>query len=143
CLFCLVHLWSLWLTESLLKSHVRIARFFRFSGIDSSSLHVAENGVSVARNNTFTKYIQECVSNFFSLSLHCNPGEKQLQTCSRCTMHLIDVNVNCVVFVPGFMLSAVYFLYIQFSPSVSILEKLSDMECQLESHLKFITEAWL
>ncbi|TQD79833.1 hypothetical protein C1H46_034613 [Malus baccata] len=48
-------------TPSPLNSHVRIARFFRFSGIYSSSLHVAENGVSVARNNTFTKYIQECV----------------------------------------------------------------------------------
>ncbi|TQD99589.1 hypothetical protein C1H46_014815 [Malus baccata] len=52
-------------TPSLLESQVRIARFFRFSGIDSSSLHVGENGLSVARNNTFTKYIQECVIGCF------------------------------------------------------------------------------
>ena len=60
------------------------------------------------------------------------------------------MNVNCVVCVPGFMLSVVYFLYVQFSLSVSIVfvflsyvyEKLSDMQCQPESQLKFITEAW-
>ncbi|RXH91270.1 hypothetical protein DVH24_020293 [Malus domestica] len=33
-------------TPSPLNLQVRIARFFRFSGIDSSSLHMAENGVS-------------------------------------------------------------------------------------------------
>ncbi|KAB2627864.1 hypothetical protein D8674_032659 [Pyrus ussuriensis x Pyrus communis] len=49
-------------TPSPLNSQVRIARFFSFLWyFDSSSLHVAENGVSVVRNNTFTKYIQECV----------------------------------------------------------------------------------
>ncbi|KAM1230506.1 hypothetical protein ACFX2I_040649 [Malus domestica] len=48
-------------TPSPLKSQARIARFFRSSGIDSSSLPVAENGVSAERNSTFTKYIQECV----------------------------------------------------------------------------------
>ncbi|RXH87392.1 hypothetical protein DVH24_034292 [Malus domestica] len=69
-------------------------------------------------------------------------GKKHSQTCSKCTVYVIDVNVNCVVCVPGFMLSAVYFLYVQFSLSVSILEKLSDMQCQPESQLKFITEAW-
>lgn len=52
-------------TPSPLKSQARIARFFRSSGIDSSSLPVAENGVSAERNSTFTKYIQECVVSCF------------------------------------------------------------------------------
>ncbi|KAL6124297.1 hypothetical protein ACLB2K_076811 [Fragaria x ananassa] len=46
---------------SHLKSQARIARFFRASGIDSSSLPVVEDGISAERNNTFTKYVQECV----------------------------------------------------------------------------------
>ncbi|TQE00023.1 hypothetical protein C1H46_014401 [Malus baccata] len=99
-------------TPSLLKSQVRIARFFRFSGIDSSSLHVAENGVSIAKNNTFTKLLnlgESLHANSFLHNVH-DPGEKHVQTYSRCTMHL---------------------------------EKLSDMQCQLESQLKFITEFWL
>ncbi|ONI22838.1 hypothetical protein PRUPE_2G154000 [Prunus persica] len=48
-------------SPSPLKSEARIARFFRSSGIDSSSLPVAGDGASVERNSTFTKYIQECV----------------------------------------------------------------------------------
>ncbi|XP_050384804.1 flap endonuclease GEN-like 1 [Argentina anserina] len=46
---------------SHLKSQVRIARFFGVSGIDSSSLPVAEDGISAERNRKFTKHVQECV----------------------------------------------------------------------------------
>ncbi|XP_004306852.1 PREDICTED: flap endonuclease GEN-like 1 [Fragaria vesca subsp. vesca] len=46
---------------SHLKSQARIARFFRVSGIDSSSLPVAGDGISAERNSTFTKHVQECV----------------------------------------------------------------------------------
>lgn len=48
-------------SPSHLKSQARIARFFRSSGIDSSSLPVAEDGIPAERNSTFTKYVQECV----------------------------------------------------------------------------------
>ncbi|KAL6965099.1 Flap endonuclease GEN 1 [Sarracenia purpurea var. burkii] len=48
-------------TPSPLKSQSRIARFFRGSGIDLSSLPVAEEGVSVRRNQTFLKCVRECV----------------------------------------------------------------------------------
>ncbi|GFY90306.1 5'-3' exonuclease family protein [Actinidia rufa] len=48
-------------TPSPLKSQARIARFFRASGIDLSSLPVAEEGVSVERNRAFVKFIKECV----------------------------------------------------------------------------------
>ncbi|XP_011035441.1 PREDICTED: flap endonuclease GEN-like 1 isoform X2 [Populus euphratica] len=47
-------------TPSPLKSKARIARFFRFSGVDVSGLPVAE-GVSAERNKTFLKCVQECV----------------------------------------------------------------------------------
>ncbi|KAM5555081.1 flap endonuclease GEN-like 1 [Rosa sericea] len=46
---------------SHLKSQARTARFFRSSGIDSSSLPVAEDGISAERNSRFSKYVQECV----------------------------------------------------------------------------------
>ncbi|KDP28697.1 hypothetical protein JCGZ_14468 [Jatropha curcas] len=46
---------------SPLKSRARIARFFRSSGIDVSSLPVAEEGVSVERNRVFSKCVEECV----------------------------------------------------------------------------------
>lgn len=52
-------------TPSPLKSQARIARFYRSSGIDSSSLPVAEDGVSVERNQAFSKCVQECVVGFF------------------------------------------------------------------------------
>ncbi|CAK7347995.1 unnamed protein product [Dovyalis caffra] len=48
-------------TPSPLKSQARIARFFRFSGVDVSGLSVAEEGVSVERNKTFLKCVRECV----------------------------------------------------------------------------------
>ncbi|KAL3536885.1 hypothetical protein ACH5RR_000251 [Cinchona calisaya] len=48
-------------TPSPLKSQARILRFFRASGIDLSSLPVAEESVSVERNQTFRKCVQECV----------------------------------------------------------------------------------
>ncbi|KAK2974760.1 hypothetical protein RJ640_027121 [Escallonia rubra] len=48
-------------TPSPLKSQARIARFFRLSGIDSLSLPVAEEGVSVERNGAFQKCIKEGV----------------------------------------------------------------------------------
>ncbi|PSS11728.1 Flap endonuclease GEN-like [Actinidia chinensis var. chinensis] len=48
-------------TPSPLKSQTRIARFFRASGIDLSSLPVAEEGISVERNRAFVKCIKECV----------------------------------------------------------------------------------
>lgn len=48
-------------TPSPLKSQVRIARFFRGSGIDISSLPVAEEGVSVERNHKFVKCVEECI----------------------------------------------------------------------------------
>ncbi|KAL2505539.1 Flap endonuclease GEN-like 1 [Abeliophyllum distichum] len=46
---------------SPLKSQARAARFFRASGIDLSSLPVAEEGVSVKRNRAFVKNVEECV----------------------------------------------------------------------------------
>ncbi|XP_015899347.1 flap endonuclease GEN-like 1 isoform X2 [Ziziphus jujuba] len=48
-------------TPSPLKSKARIARFYRFSGIDLSSLPAADYGVSVDRNHKFSKCVQECV----------------------------------------------------------------------------------
>ncbi|KAM6584906.1 hypothetical protein CsatB_011908 [Cannabis sativa] len=48
-------------TPSPLKSKTRIARFYRSSGIESSSLPVPEDGVSFERNRAFTKCVQECV----------------------------------------------------------------------------------
>ncbi|XP_059634089.1 flap endonuclease GEN-like 1 [Cornus florida] len=48
-------------TPSPLKSRARIARFFQASGIDLSSLPVAEEGVSVERNPMFLKCVKECV----------------------------------------------------------------------------------
>lgn len=54
-------------TPSPLKSKARIARFFRMSGIDLSSLPVAEEGVSVERNGLFKKCVQDCVVSLFIL----------------------------------------------------------------------------
>lgn len=48
-------------TPSPLKSRARIARFYRSSGIDLSSLPEIEDGVSVERNQAFLKCVQECV----------------------------------------------------------------------------------
>ncbi|MED6146028.1 hypothetical protein PIB30_030709 [Stylosanthes scabra] len=48
-------------TPSPLKSEARIARFFRSSGIELTSLPVPEGGVSAERNSAFTKCVQECV----------------------------------------------------------------------------------
>ncbi|XP_051120716.1 flap endonuclease GEN-like 1 [Andrographis paniculata] len=48
-------------TPSPLKSQARIARFFRSSGIDSSRLPEADEGVSVERNGKFRKCVEECV----------------------------------------------------------------------------------
>ncbi|KAK3022819.1 hypothetical protein RJ639_046639 [Escallonia herrerae] len=44
-----------------LKSQTRIAQFFRLSGIDSLSLPVTEEGVSVERNGAFQKCVNEGV----------------------------------------------------------------------------------
>ncbi|KAK3012058.1 hypothetical protein RJ639_011593, partial [Escallonia herrerae] len=48
-------------TPSPLKSQARIAWFFRLSGIESLSLVVAEEGVSVERNGAFQKCVKEGV----------------------------------------------------------------------------------
>lgn len=48
-------------TASPLKSQARIARFFRASGIDLSSLPVAEEDISIERNKAFQKCEKECV----------------------------------------------------------------------------------
>lgn len=48
-------------TPSPLKSQARIARFFRSSGIESTSLPVAEEGVSAGKNSSFSRCVQECV----------------------------------------------------------------------------------
>ncbi|MCD7461158.1 hypothetical protein HAX54_045410 [Datura stramonium] len=48
-------------TASPLKSQARIARFFRASGIDLSSLPAAEEGISIERNKAFQKCEKECV----------------------------------------------------------------------------------
>ncbi|KAF3632057.1 Flap endonuclease GEN-like 1 [Capsicum annuum] len=48
-------------TASPLKSQARIARFFRTSGIDLSSLPVAKDGISIERNKEFQKCEKECV----------------------------------------------------------------------------------
>ncbi|KAJ1426847.1 XPG/Rad2 endonuclease [Sesbania bispinosa] len=48
-------------TPSPLKSQARIARFFRSSGIELTSLPVPEEGVSAERNNSFSRCVQECV----------------------------------------------------------------------------------
>ena len=54
-------------TPSPLKSRARIARFYRSSGMDLSSLPEAEDGVSVERNRVFTKLVQECVVRVFAM----------------------------------------------------------------------------
>lgn len=68
-------------TPSPLKSRARIARFFRSCGIDVSALPVPEEGVSVERNRTFLKSVEECVVSFLflypytlCLSLTCITG---------------------------------------------------------------------
>lgn len=48
-------------TPSYLKSQARMQRFYRGSGTDLSSWPVPEDGVSVERNGTFQKLVQECV----------------------------------------------------------------------------------
>lgn len=48
-------------SPSPLKSQARIARYFRSSGIESTSLPVPEEGVSVERNSLFSSHVQECV----------------------------------------------------------------------------------
>ncbi|KAL3829619.1 hypothetical protein ACJIZ3_018421 [Penstemon smallii] len=48
-------------TPSPLKSQARIARFFKSSGIELSSLPEAEEGVSFERNHAFRKCVEECV----------------------------------------------------------------------------------
>ncbi|KAE9622042.1 hypothetical protein Lal_00032967 [Lupinus albus] len=48
-------------TPSPLKSQARIARFFRNSGIELTSLPVPEQGVSAERNRSFSRCVQECV----------------------------------------------------------------------------------
>ncbi|KFK42555.1 hypothetical protein AALP_AA1G010400 [Arabis alpina] len=48
-------------TPSPLKSQARISRFFRCSGIDTSSLPVIKEGVSVERNKQFCEWVRECV----------------------------------------------------------------------------------
>lgn len=60
-------------TPSPLKSQARMARFFRFSGIDTSTSNVAEEGVSKERNSAFKKCVSDCVvSSFFSSLLFAN-----------------------------------------------------------------------
>lgn len=49
-------------TPSPLKSHTRISRFYRSSGIDTSSLQ--EGVVSVERNKQFCEWVTECVVKF-------------------------------------------------------------------------------
>uniref|UniRef100_A0A1J3F3P9 Flap endonuclease GEN-like 1 n=5 Tax=Noccaea caerulescens TaxID=107243 RepID=A0A1J3F3P9_NOCCA len=48
-------------TPSPLKSEARISRFFRSSGIDTSSLPAIKEGVSVERNKLFCEWVRECV----------------------------------------------------------------------------------
>jgi flap endonuclease GEN len=49
-------------TPSPLKSQARIARFFRSSGIELTSLPpVPGAGVSAERNSSFSRCVQDCV----------------------------------------------------------------------------------
>ncbi|CAH2039356.1 unnamed protein product [Thlaspi arvense] len=48
-------------TPSPLKSQARISRFFRSSGIDTSSLPAVKDGVPVERNKLFCEWVRECV----------------------------------------------------------------------------------
>ncbi|KAB2017421.1 hypothetical protein ES319_D08G162300v1 [Gossypium barbadense] len=48
-------------TPSPLKSQARMVRFFRFSGIDTSTSNVAEEGVSKERNSAFKRCVNDCV----------------------------------------------------------------------------------
>ncbi|GAU41329.1 hypothetical protein TSUD_179420, partial [Trifolium subterraneum] len=48
-------------TPSPSKSQARIARFFRSSGIEMTSLPVPGSGVSAERNSSFSRCVQECV----------------------------------------------------------------------------------
>ncbi|XP_022770338.1 flap endonuclease GEN-like 1 isoform X2 [Durio zibethinus] len=50
-------------TPSPLKSQARMARFFRFSGIDTSTSNVAKEGVRISkeRNSAFSKCVNDCV----------------------------------------------------------------------------------
>lgn len=48
-------------TPSPLKSQARRLRFYRASGMDTSSLPEVEEGVSIERNGAFQKCVRECV----------------------------------------------------------------------------------
>ncbi|XP_028769535.1 flap endonuclease GEN-like 1 [Neltuma alba] len=48
-------------TPSPLKSHARISRFFRFSGIELKDFPVDEDSVPVERNREFSRHVQECL----------------------------------------------------------------------------------
>lgn len=48
-------------TPSPLKSHARRLRFYRASGMDTSSLPEVEERVSIERNGAFLKCVRECV----------------------------------------------------------------------------------
>lgn len=54
-------------TPSPLKSQARISRYFRSSGIDTSSLPAIKDGVSVERNKLFCEWVRECVVRWVSL----------------------------------------------------------------------------
>lgn len=54
-------------TPSPLKSQARISRFFRSSGIDTSSLPAIKEGVSVERNKQFCEWVRECVVSLIPL----------------------------------------------------------------------------
>lgn len=49
-------------TPSPLKSHTRISRFYRSSGIDTTCS--LQEGVSVERNKQFCEWVSECVVRF-------------------------------------------------------------------------------
>jgi len=55
-------------TPSPLKAQSRIARYFRSSGIELTSLPVSE-GVSADRSSLFSSRVQECVVRCFYFSL--------------------------------------------------------------------------
>ncbi|CAN8310823.1 unnamed protein product [Cochlearia groenlandica] len=48
-------------TPSPLKSHARISRFFRSSGLDASDMPTVQEGFSFERNKQFCEWVLECV----------------------------------------------------------------------------------
>lgn len=58
-------------TPSPLKSRARIARYCRASGLDLASKLEAEEGVSVERNWTFRKCVEECVVSEVAVWFSC------------------------------------------------------------------------